>query len=378
MTNEHRKLVYIEQIRIIYSQTSTAVVGVSIVCALFVWMFWPVSDQAVLISWWAVSQVLLLARVIPAMRFSGRANNDRVKFWGDIYTSLAFLQGCIWGSAWIIFLPIDPVYNVVAATWVIALTAASVSAYIAHLKSLLAFFLPVVIPGLAQMIIMGGRLHIGLALIIVIYVIVVLRALLPINRSMVQAIGLNLALEEEIAERKKIESQLRELSHTDGLTGLANRRHFDELLEVELRRAHRRSEPLSLVLIDIDDFKTYNDTYGHLQGDECLKRLSRLIEGSVQRTGDVAARYGGDELALIFPDMDDDDASRITDGIRQAVFELAIAHESSSVDGCDRITISAGIATITPLRDSSPTDFIRAADEALYQAKRTGRNRTVA
>ncbi len=378
MRNEQHRLVYIEQVRIVYSQSSTAIVGGSIVSVLFVWMFWNVSDHAVLLGWWACSQVVLLVRIVPYVAFNRRRDNSGIQRWGDVYAFLAFLQGSIWGAAWLILLPVsDPMYNVVAVTWIIGLTAASVSAYIAHLRSLLAFFVPVDAPGLAQLVAIGGRLHLGLALVVVIYIIVALRALIPINRSMIRAIGLNFKLEEEIRERQRVEIQLRELSLRDGLTGLSNRRHFDSTLDIELQRAQRHSQPLSLVLMDIDDFKLFNDTYGHVEGDECLRRLSALIEGAVKRTGDLAARYGGDELALILPDADAEDARRITEGMRQGVYDLAIPHESSSVEGCDRITISAGIATMMPDRDSVAADLVVLADEALYSAKRSGRNRTV-
>lgn len=210
------------------------------------------------------------------------------------------------------------------------------------------------------------------------YVVVVLRALLPVHRSVVDAIGLNFVLEDEIAERKRVEAQLREISLQDGLTGLANRRHFDNVLEVELQRAQRSSRPLSLVLIDIDDFKPFNDTYGHLKGDECLRRISRLIRETVKRTGDLVARYGGDELALILPDTDAEDALRIADGVREAVAAMAIPHAASAIEGCQLVTISAGIATMVPGRYSVPSDLIQVADDALYGAKRKGRNQTEA
>ena len=378
MMNERQKLVYVEQVRLIYSQLPTAFVGGAIIAPLFVWIFWNVSDHSLLIGLLVVAQSVLVARIVPYVGFNRRPDDDRIEMWGNLFVLFTFLQGSIWGAAWLLFLPAeDPVYNVVVAMWVIGMSAASVSAYTAHLKALLAFFVPVVVPGVAQLFIIGGQLHVALGLAICIYAIVVVRALLPIHRSMVAAIGLNFELEEEIQERKRMEEQLREISLSDGLTGLANRRHFDGVLETELQRAQRNAQSLSLVLIDIDDFKAFNDTYGHVKGDECLRRVSRLIAESVKRTGDLAARYGGDELALILPDTDAGDALRITDGIREAVRDLALPHKSSGIDGCECVTVSAGIATIIPDRDAEPSEIIQLADEALYRAKRSGRDRVV-
>ncbi len=378
MMNERQKLVYVEQVRLIYSQLPTAFVGGGIAAPLFVWIFWNVSDHSLLIGWLVIAQAVLVARIVPYVGFNRRPDDDRIEMWGNLFVLFTFLQGSIWGAAWLLFLPAeDPVYNVVVAMWVIGMSAASVSAYTAHLKALLAFFVPVVVPGVAQLFIIGGQLHVALGLAICIYPIVVVRALLPIHRSMVAAIGLNFELEEEIQERKRMEEQLREISLSDGLTGLANRRHFDSVLETELQRAQRNTQSLSLVLIDIDDFKAFNDTYGHVKGDECLRRVSRLIAESVKRTGDLAARYGGDELALVLPDTDARDALRITNGIREAVRRLTIPHEASSIEGCEFVTVSAGIAMLIPDRDAVPKEVIRMADESLYAAKRGGRDRVM-
>ena len=376
---EHERRVFIEQVRISYGQTLTAVVGGTLGALLFVWMFWSVSDHAVLIGWLICSQTVVFARSILYLKFKRRENDSAIERWGRLFYLFTFSQGSVWGAAWLIFLPVeDPIYNLVLAVWAIGMSGAAVSAYVVHLPSLMSFFIPVLVPGIVQLMIIGGTLHVALALAICVYVVVVLRALLPVHRSVVDAIGLNFVLEDEIAERKRVEAQLREISLQDGLTGLANRRHFDNVLEVELQRAQRSSRPLSLVLIDIDDFKPFNDTYGHLKGDECLRRISRLIRETVKRTGDLVARYGGDELALILPDTDAEDALRIADGVREAVAAMAIPHAASAIEGCQLVTISAGIATMVPGRYSVPSDLIQVADDALYGAKRKGRNQTEA
>jgi diguanylate cyclase (GGDEF)-like protein len=166
------------------------------------------------------------------------------------------------------------------------------------------------------------------------------------------------------------------LARIDGLTGLANRRRFDEVLQQELRRARRQCEPVSLVLLDVDRFKSYNDRYGHPMGDECLRRIAGAVSGALWRPGDLAARYGGEEMAVVLPGTEIVGAVLIAERLRSAVAALAIEHADSD-EGI--ATVSAGVASIVPLRgDETAATVTAAADAALYQAKRGGRNRVCA
>jgi len=167
--------------------------------------------------------------------------------------------------------------------------------------------------------------------------------------------------------------QLERLSFLDGLTGIANRRRFDESLAREWRRAQREQAPLSVILVDIDFFKAYNDRYGHEAGDEILKRVAAALDGAVNRPADVVARYGGEEFVAVLPGTDADGAVRLGERLRAAVAEPAIAHAGSAAG--EHVTISVGVATAVPARDAAPEALVAAADRALYQAKRDGRNR---
>jgi len=183
------------------------------------------------------------------------------------------------------------------------------------------------------------------------------------------------AIFSDITERKEMEEQLRFLSTRDGLTGLFNRRTLDEELENEWRRALRAPSPFSMILLDIDCFKLYNDTYGHLEGDVCLKKVAGTVGRSVRRTGDVTTRYGGEEFAVLLPMTQAKDAARIAESIRAGVEALGVAHEASKVG--PSVTVSVGVGTLTPSMDESPETLLKLADEALYQAKSEGRNRVV-
>lgn len=210
----------------------------------------------------------------------------------------------------------------------------------------------------------------------------------PLNKvELLARVSSALRLKREIDNRKareqelmKLTQQLEELnqmlqrlSSLDGLTGIANRRHFDLILKQEWRRALRDATPLSLILIDVDFFKAYNDTYGHQMGDDCLKRVANSLKDVLKRPTDLIARYGGEEFVVLLPKTDVGGAIALAEEMRAGVEALGIAHARSQAT--DRVTISLGVATVTPNPDSSHAELIAEADHALYQAKQEGRNR---
>ncbi len=167
---------------------------------------------------------------------------------------------------------------------------------------------------------------------------------------------------------------LERLSVVDGLTGAANRRQFDTILDREWRRAKRLGKPVSLIMFDVDHFKKFNDHYGHLKGDDCLQRLAHLLEAMIHRPGDSAARYGGEEFAIILPETENTGAAIVAERVRQGVELLDIPHEASSV--AKHVTISVGVATVVPSGEDLPETLVKLADQRLYEAKRAGRNCT--
>ena len=195
-----------------------------------------------------------------------------------------------------------------------------------------------------------------------------------------------LRLKREIDRRKAVEQEsfkvarlldaayqkLQHVSFRDGLTEIANRRRFDEFIDLEWRRGLRTSMPMSLIMIDIDFFKAHNDTYGHQGGDECLKRVASCLAGAMHRPGDLAARYGGEEFVVVLANTNRAGAAAVAEALRVRIESLEIPHSGSRVS--DWVTISLGVATMVPLQDTSPAELIAAADRALYQAKREGRN----
>lgn len=182
-----------------------------------------------------------------------------------------------------------------------------------------------------------------------------------------------LLLRQVVRALEAANEKLEQLSFLDGLTNIANRRRFDEFLAGEWRRAVREGVPLSLIFIDIDFFKAFNDHYGHEAGDEVLRRVATALSGILNRPADLVARYGGEEFVAVLPGTDAKGAAFIAERLRAAVEGLGIPHAASPV--APHVTVSLGVATLVPLRGSAPEALLAAADQALYQAKREGRNR---
>lgn len=181
----------------------------------------------------------------------------------------------------------------------------------------------------------------------------------------------NRLLTLEAVRLQVLTRQLHELSTTDSLTGLANRRHFEQQLESEWRRAVRQQQPLALVMIDADRFKDYNDYYGHQQGDICLQTIARVIATHCQRPADVCARFGGEEFVLLLPGNSTAEAALVAEKIRQGLMALQLPHARSEAGVC---TLSAGVAAMIPAVGELSDELLRRADRCLYQAKDNGRN----
>jgi len=180
---------------------------------------------------------------------------------------------------------------------------------------------------------------------------------------------------KELSELRADNDRLENLSFCDGLTGISNRRQFDQYLEISFKNSLRSGKPLSLIMADIDYFKTYNDNYGHLKGDECLIKVAKTMVSSVKRPLDLVARFGGEEFAVILSETDINGAIIVAENLRKNIEALALKHEYSSV--VPYITISLGVTTIMPSHLYSIEEFINRADKALYKAKSSGRNNVV-
>jgi diguanylate cyclase (GGDEF)-like protein len=207
----------------------------------------------------------------------------------------------------------------------------------------------------------------------------------PLRHELLARVRSCLRLKREIDRRRGLEQEafavtrvldaayqrLQHISFLDGLTGIANRRRFDQFLDLEWRRALRSESSLAVIMVDIDFFKAFNDTYGHQRGDDCLKQVAGALAASLGRPGDLAARYGGEEFVVVLSGTGRDGAVAVAETLRASVDALRIPHTGSRVS--DHVTISIGVASLIPRQPAAAETLVAAADRALYQAKRGGR-----
>ncbi len=172
---------------------------------------------------------------------------------------------------------------------------------------------------------------------------------------------------------QELNVKLKNITYIDGLTGVANRLRFEEFFKREWRRAKRTKKPISVLMIDIDFFKDYNDLLGHLEGDNCLKKVARAISKHVRSDIDLVARYGGEEFVIVLPETDLNNALKVAKRVKDDVENMRIAHPSSKVSNF--VTVSVGVASMVPIENLKPEVLLNMADKALYKAKRGGRNR---
>lgn len=186
----------------------------------------------------------------------------------------------------------------------------------------------------------------------------------------------NRQLEKIVLERthelQEANRKLELLAYHDKLTGAFNRHYFDNTLQNEIHRARRNKSPLSLFICDVDHFKEYNDTYGHVAGDKCLKQLANCLEAHFQRAGDLVARYGGEEFCIVLPNTDANEARILAEKLRENICRLEIAHTTSPI--AQYVTVSVGVLSCVPSDNCTPDAIIHAADTALFKSKKNGRN----
>jgi len=373
---EYSEAVHAEQVRLSYSQTTTNAVGGALAGGVLSWVFWPVLASGHLIAWLACLWVTYGMKYVSGVLYKRRQGDHPTQFWSRIFVGLNFATGAVWGVAWLTFIPVgDPTYTVIVAAWMMGLASVTATGYAAHLASSSSITIPLLLPGIVQMFIIGSRVSVGVGIGACVGSAALFSVWIRVHKAMVEAIGLNLVLESEIARRKTVEKRLHALSIEDRLTGLANRRRFDEVLDIALRRARREEQPVSLIMIDVDYFKAFNDRYGHVAGDECLKMVAQAVDAAVKRPADLAARYGGEEFAVVLPSTDLEGAVGVAEEIRARVCALRIPHAGSGVADTDFVTLSAGVAVTSQADVTHPEELIQSADALLYQAKGEGRNR---
>lgn len=299
------------------------------------------------------------------------------------------IQGLVWGGILAYFqYQLPTVYEAIILMLVTIAIAVTVVTFSTSKSAFFIFLIATVSPQIIVLLVQGEELHIIMSLYMIAGCTIITNAFLWNYRRLERSIELRFEkdnlmddlnhtkehLERSNENLKRLQYQLKSESLTDELTGIANRRHFNNHLEKEWRRAQRNQTSIACCMIDIDFFKKYNDLYGHQQGDECLISIAQKIRSFMRRPADMTARYGGEEFVVLLPGAPLEAATELANNICKSVESLKILNEGSPQK---IVTISIGLAIYIPQRDSGPDVLLKLADKALYEAKGQGRNRVV-
>ena len=345
------------QIRMLYEQGNTIQFLGILTGILAVTMFWELSDHGLLLLWLAVHVIVSALRLRLNAQFARQQHSGvrSMQKWANFYVAGTFISGLTWTSLCLFYDASWPApYQLILFAIYTGIISASYSTHAPYFIAYIAFYLPPSVYlayTLLQQHAEGFRI---LTALVTIYIMVMYFSALKYHRSVTRLL-------ETHFENERLADELS--SSNRRLSSLADTRHF------------RSRTMLSLLYIDLDCFKQYNDTYGHEAGDQCLIRIAKLLHNHALRSSDMAARFGGEEFALILPETGKQDAERIAASIINDLAHLHIPHSGSTVT--DHVTVSIGIASMSPDEPDNDSVLREAADQMLYQAKHAGRNRLV-
>jgi len=329
----------------------------------------------VLLGWSGLLIAVTGARFLSlrAFRHAAPRSASDLAYWTRFFLAGACAAGVVWGlSGILLFHPSSFPHQVVLAFVLGGMVAGAVPLLSPVSHAYCCFAIPVVLPISIRMMLTGDRIHLVMGVMMVIFGL----AMLATSAQVRHLFRDSEKLRRELYTSIEVEQALEYLVRLDSLTGIPNRRLFEEELGKEWARATRDHAPLSLIMADIDHFKEYNDHYGHPAGDLCLVDVAQAMHRALSRPGDVVARIGGEEFAFLLPQTDLSGAIAVAEQIRERILALNLPHQASPV--ASHVTLSFGVSSSELASVSSPAELIRTSDIALYEAKRSGRNQIVA
>jgi len=360
-TKVPKEQIYSSIIQQLYRSAATGIIANAILGMILVWSLWSNIPQFIALIWMATNVVINFVRLLItyyALKLD-LINEQSWKRWAITHMVATGISSSLWGVAAFLFYIVGHIeFQVFYALIVVGMASAALPMIAIYFPSYVAYFLPSIVPLMGIFIAEGDKLHIRMAVLVGFYIITML-----ITARLYYA---------RILESTSTRIQLDLLAHVDALTGLPNRRAYDKQLDKEWRRIKRSRQPLSLLVIDVDFFKEYNDTFGHQAGDDCLIQIARSIEDVFRRSGDFVARLGGEEFVALVPVTESDAAAELAEQARQAVFNLGMPHPNPDRE---YVTISIGLSTTIPDEFLNASELFESADKALYAAKDEGRNR---
>lgn len=353
--------ILIESLNFLYRSMPSATLGHSVAASFTVFALWGNVPQNLLFIWLACVVVTSVVRVAVTVFVERRlidADIGSIQTWSKLLAALAFVQTSIWGASVFVIWPDDPSYRSFLVAVLAGIIATGGIMLALHKRSFLIYCLPITIPTVIQLVIGGSQLELILAFLLVLY-----SGLLFVSIS---------RLTEVFLEGLKLRFLMQTESRTDALTQLANRRGFDESLNDIWQQSIRSDQPIGLLIIDVDFFKSYNDYYGHPQGDIALKKLGELFLKVASRSTDLCVRIGGEEFAVLMPATELEGSQQVANAIMEALKLASIPHRNSKTGF---LTVSIGLNVAHPTRGSTYNTFVMETDQALYEAKENGRNR---
>ncbi len=402
------RLIKSKEVEILYDQARVSYLAAQSAALLYIFFLWGQASTSILLPWIIVFSLLNIVRYgFVYAYFKAEDHSKNYKIWLYWFWAGTTLSGAMWGGLALLILPLqDPNYTAATILVISGLVGGTLGTYAISRLSYLSYSSTSLLPLMYILLIQDETALKLFGLIVLVYYIFMAVSMFRLNIMMKKGVNLqfeNIDLlhqlehdketiaainqELDIEKRKDTEKELLQaknkaegladvlsmLSVKDALTGITNRRGFDEYLANAWNRAIRNRSSISLIMCDVDFFKSYNDYYGHVPGDDVLKRIATAIDNRARRGNDLVARYGGEEFAIILPDAKIDQGYIIAEQIRLTVKELVIPHEKSDID--EHVTISLGVASVIPNMDMHSPSLIEQADQALYSAKESGRNR---
>lgn len=336
------------------------------------------------LSWWLGFVLITLARMQLTKKFcelSGRTRN--YKKFHDNFFWLSMLAGAGWGlGGFVIAGPMEQIDQIIILLVLIGVCAAAVPLLGIMQNVMLGFQIPAVVPYLFWLAYNMEQKAGLLIMVLIVYMLGVVIAMRRVEECIVHSLRIQYRMEkvadylhESNQELQDENQKLENMTLEDPLTGLYNRRYFEMHLEKEWKKAVRRKIKLTLIVVDVDYFKLFNDTYGHAEGDDCLKKIAESLKSSLKRPGDIIARIGGEEFVALLPESDEGGALTVALTMQKSLAREAIVHATSPVN--DYVTVSIGMASATPEEAVTALGLFKAADKALYKAKTKGRNQLV-
>ncbi|SEA18558.1 diguanylate cyclase (GGDEF) domain-containing protein [Thiothrix caldifontis] len=361
------------QIAFLSRHGSTWFLGNAFAASLFILLRWVDRDENMLLLmvWYASILTMNVMRWLFGQRFlpSQHYSLEELQEFGQRYLTYSTLISALWGvSGFILFsqtIPTQAVHILLLAGAIVAAMPVLALSSFALYVQIGAILLPVTL----NLLLLGAAPQQSLALATILLAVLLVMA----SRSITSLLN----------DLHAVQIQVQEQAHTDPVTQISNRRYFDSTFKTEWRRAAREGKPLSLLMIDVDYFKRYNDKHGHQAGDQCLQIIAQCIKAVARRASDVVARHGGEEFVILLPDTSLEDAVLLAERVRKSVEDQRVPHSDGAIPRI--VTVSVGVSSCTPntphnaqsLHEASiiyPAMLMNAADRALYRAKRNGRN----